>query len=80
MAELTKKDIKDVFDEKLEPFAGAIQEDIKDLRDEVRGGFNLVGERLDKVEENTKYLRGRAGLIERRINEIKRVRQGGLSP
>ena len=55
------------FDKKLEPFAAAIQGDIKGLRDEIREGFT----RMSKIEDDVSYLRQWTTMLDKQIDEIK---------
>lgn len=60
MAELTKKELKEVFQESLEPFAKAVQED-----------FRKVDERFDKMDGRLDKMEGRLDRVEFDLTEVK---------
>lgn len=75
---LNKQDLKSIeglldrkFDEKLEPFATAIQEDISKLGSRLEEVEKRLTDRLIKLEDDTSYLRNNAKFIEDRIDELK---------
>jgi len=59
MAELTRKDLKEVFTESLEPFAKAVQED-----------FRAVNTRLDKVDTRLDKVDTRFDQIDSRLDKM----------
>ncbi|MBI3589407.1 MAG: hypothetical protein HY093_03280 [Candidatus Liptonbacteria bacterium] len=60
MPELTKKDIKEVFVETLEPFAASVQKD-----------FQGVNNRLDKVDSRLERVDSRLDNLELGLSEVK---------
>src|SRR3989338_5092816 len=60
MAELTRKDLKEVFTESLEPFAKAVQED-----------FRAVNTRLDKVDPRLDKMDSRFDGLEERMVSVE---------
>ena len=58
--QLSKKDIKEVFAETLEPFAKAVQTD-----------FNKVNQRLDKVDQRLNGVENRLGGVENRLDGVE---------
>lgn len=60
MPELTRKDLKEVFTETLEPFAKAVQED-----------FRRVDQRFDGIEVRLGGVEQRLGRVEAEVREIK---------
>jgi len=64
MPELTKHDIKEVFVEALEPFAKAIQDDIRGIHKE-------IDERFNKVDDDIRWIHGSLDLLRQEIADIK---------
>jgi hypothetical protein len=71
MAELTKKDIKEVFVETLEPFAKAIQGDLSGLKTDVLEFKKETYERFNKIDSGINWIHGSLNVIQREIAEIK---------
>jgi len=59
MAGLTRKDLKEVFQETLDPFANAVQAD-----------FGRVHERLDKVEVDIKWMKENSGELFKKLDDL----------
>lgn len=71
---LTKKDIKEVFVETLEPFARAVQGDFKKIDErlgKIDGRLDKVDGRLDSVEINIAEINRRLTKLETEFQEIK---------
>lgn len=60
MADLTKKDLKEIFVKSLEPFANAIQKDIQKIES-----------RLDKSDFRMDRLEAKLDILEEDIKEVK---------
>lgn len=55
----------------IDDLARLVQGGFDGINKQMRDGFNLVDEGLNGVESDTKYLRGWADVLDRRIDEIK---------
>ena len=74
MAELTRKDLKEVFTESLEPFAKAVQEDFRAVNtrlDKVDTRFDQIDSRLDKMDSRFDGLEERMVSVEADVKWMK---------
>lgn len=78
-----KEIVSGVFDEKLEPFAMAIQSDLKNIREDMRSmeariseRLKVIDERLLRLEDDVSYLRGAVSLLQQEILEIRDFLKG----
>ncbi len=74
MAELTRKYLKEVFAESLEPFAKAVQEDFRAVNtrlDKVNTRFDQVNTRLDKIDDRFDGLDERMESVEADVKWMK---------
>ncbi len=72
--QLSKKDIKEVFIETLEPFAKAVQNDFNKVNrrfDGVESRLDGVESRLDGVESRLDGVESRLGKVESELKEVK---------
>jgi archaellum component FlaC len=67
MPELSKQDVKEVFTETLEPFAGAVQDDFN----KVNNRLDKVDSRLDKVDSRLDKVDSRLAKVEFELAEVK---------
>lgn len=73
MAPLTKKDIKEVFVETLEPFAKSIQGDLSTLKSDVstlKSDVAGINTRLISVEADIKWMKDNAGELFTKLDEF----------
>lgn len=76
---LTKEDkndireiVSEVFDVKLEPFATAIQTDMKHMETRLSGRMDSMEERLIKIEDAVNYSSHSFSLLMRDLDETKK--------
>lgn len=67
MADLTKKDLKEIFIKSLEPFANAIQKDIQKLDDKVE----KLDDKVKKLDVKVERLDAKVEVLSEKVDKIE---------